>query len=610
MATFFSGIIGFIALGVVLVVLIIIFIYTRSRWKIAKADEALVITGGRKPMQIHKGGGAFVSPFRKHQFFSLGVMTVQSFNQETQTSTLVPIVVKWTAQVRPDTDSEGGLEKAIIGFSGMGNEDHISDSLTQTLDGEVRAVVATMTPEEVVTNKDDFAAKVKSGVSEQMENLGFTLVSLNIAEVSDNNGYYKNLAAKDREAQRQSAETLTAVANREVAVAQAAANQISESAMLDKDLAVAAKSRDVSVQKAAFKVEVDRAEKDAEYSGQLQTEDRRKELAARQGEVKVIEVQQAQAAALAQREVEITDADTARQRLQIESESIAKKVEIDAGAAANKLQIDTDAEAKAAKLKAEGAAEAVKAEAKGKADAQNLQTEADARKEREVGMAQAEVTRAQGTAAADATLAQGEAEAKALLLKAEALAASGETNLRVALAEIESKTRITIFTETGKAMASVGEKATIIDMGGTSGGGEGLLSRFMGDIPELMKRLDVKNEALNGAPVNSTVGSLIGSLLGRTPNSSSSDEDKESTKEPSETSVETPVSITAPSTTPVTVPETTADAAVATVEAAASIASSASDIVKDVTSVVPRVSKKSGRVPKNDQAYSEPLIGE
>jgi flotillin len=600
------GNIGIVATIAVIVVVIIVLIYVRTRYKIAKADEALVITGGKKSMQIHKGGGAFVSPFRKHQVFSLGVMTVQSFNQETQTSTLVPIVVKWTAQVRPDTDSEGGLEKAIIGFSGMGNEDHISDSLTQTLDGEVRAVVATMTPEEVVTNKDDFAAKVKSGVSEQMENLGFTLVSLNIAEVSDNNGYYKNLAAKDREAQRQSAETLTAVADREVAVAQAAANQISESAVLDKDLAVAAKSRDVAVQKAAFKVEVDRAEKDAEYSGQLQTEDRRKELAARQGEVKVIEVQQAQAAAIARREVEITDADTARQRLQIESESIAKKVEIDAGAAANKLQIDTDAEAKAAKLKAEGVAEAVKAEAKGRADAQNLQTEADARKEREVGLVQAEVTRAQGTAAADATLAQGEAEAKALLLKAEALAAHGETNLKVTLAEIESKTRITIFTETGKAMASVGEKATIIDMGGTSGGGEGLLSRFMGDIPELMKRLDVKNEALNGAPVNSTIGSLIGSLLGRTAVPSASEEGKEPVVAPVETSVAVAVADAIPAEPSVV----SGDAVAARMEAAASIVESASNIVNDVASVVPAGSGKSGRAHKGDQKHGEPSSNE
>lgn len=619
MAAFFGSIIGFIAIGIAVVLIVIVFIVTRSRWKIAKADQALVITGGSKGMQIHKGGGAFVSPFRKHQFFPLGVMTVESFNQETQTSTMIPIVVKWTAQVRPDTDSEGGLEKAIIGFSGMdGKDDHMSNSLTQTLDGEVRAIIATMTPEEVVAKKDDFGAKVKSGVSEQMENLGFTLVSLNIAEVSDSNGYYKNLAAKDREAQRQSAETLTAVANREVAVAQAAANQVSESATLDKDLAVAAKSRDVAVQKAAFKAETDSAEKDAEFSGQLRNEDRRKDLATRQGEVKVIEEQQAQAAAVAHREVELTDADTARQTLQIQAEATAKKVEIDAGAASKKLEIDTSAAAKATKLEAEGKADAAIASAKGVADAQNLTTEATANNEREVGLAQAQVISAKGAAEAEALLAKGKSEAEAQRLMAEALAANDGANLQVRIAEINRDTQVTVYTEVGKAMAHVGEKATFIDMGGSSSSGGGsLLSNVLGDLPELMKKLDVKNSALNGGPVTGTLGDLVSGFLGRTSNSSSSDDDKDAAKDvvtaptsetpvPKVVSAEASVPVVAPTPAQAEASGASTDAAVATVEAAASIVDSAREIVKDVTSVT---GKKSARSGKNDKAGTEPVVG-
>lgn len=576
------GLLGaFFWVPILFVLVVVGLFYTRSRYKIAKADEALVVTGGKKGPQVYKGGGAFVSPFRKHQFFPIGVMTVRSSDQETQSKTLVPVVVKWTAQLRPDTETEGALEKAIIGFSGMGNDEHISASLQQTLDGEIRAVVATMTPEEVVTNKESFAKQVMEGVTQQMQNLGFTLVSLNIAEVSDKNDYYRNLAAKDREVKRQDAETLTANANKEVAVAQAAANLISESATLDKDLAIAEKNRDVSLQKAGFKAETDIAEKDAEYAGQLRTEARRKELAASQGEVKVIEEQQAQAASIAHREVELSDAETAARKLEIDSSATAKKVEIDAAASAKKLEIDTSATAKAAKLEAEGKAEAVTAQAKGTADALNLTTDAEARKEREVGLAQAEVIRARGTAEAEAALAKGKSDAEAQRLMAEALAANDGANLKVTLAEIESKTKITIYTEAGKAMATVGEKATFIDMSGSASRGEGsLFENVLGGMPSLLKRLDVENTALNGEPLGGSLGALIAGILGR--------------KDQAVTPDETPVSPDPQGVAGAEVPVEAATNAART-EAADSVAKSASDVVTDVATVFPTTSKKSSR---------------
>ena len=501
---FISSLIGGAAWVVVVIIvialLVVVALYTRSRWKVAMADQALVITGNKKGLRIIPGGGGFVSPLQKHQFFPLGVMTVTSPDQQTQSKTLIPVVVKWTAQLRPDTENMAALESAVVGFIDRDTRE-IEDSLRQTLDGEVRAVVAQLTPQQVVTDKEDFSKRVADNVSARMTELGFKLISLNISEVNDKNGYFDNLSAADREDRRRTAQTITAEANKQIAVSQADADRVSTAAQLDKDEAIAEKTRDVEIKKAGFRAETDKAQKEASYAGQLAEQDREAELAARAGEVEVVKEQQRQAASVARREVEVTDAETAKRRVEIEAEAQARKTEVEAEAAAN-----------VATSRARGEADAAIQRARGEAESAKATTEANAEKVRQSGLAEAEVTRAKGEAEAESIRAKGDAEAEVQQKMAEALAANEGANLQIKLAEIERDTRITISDGVSKTMASVGEKATFIDMGGSSSGEGNLLSRVLGDIPELLKHLDVKSEALHGTSFGKLVGSTVGSV--------------------------------------------------------------------------------------------------
>lgn len=509
-----DAILNFLQAGfwVILVIVAVLssLIYIKMRYKIPKANQALVVTGAGKEMKVLPGRGAFITPRRSHEFFPLGTMTVRSDNQETQSITLVPVVVQWTAQIRADANTNGALVKAVRGFSGYSIDD-IKESLKQTLDGEVRAVVAKMTPEEVVRDKDGFSTQVKSGVSERMTELGFELVSLNIAEVTDNNRYYFNASAEDREGQRKRAENLRADADKEIAVEYARADELSKSAQQKRDIAVAEQERELQLRKSAIQVETDQAQADAEVAGQLRREERNKELAARRGEVQVIEEQQRNATAQARREVELTDAETARQRAVIEAEAAKQEDEINAEADAREAEISADATAKVAKLRAQGEADAAVARAQGEADALNRRADAEADKTRKTGLAEAEVVTAKGKAEADSIRARGEAEAEAQRRMAEALAANDEANLRVTLAEIDRDTTIKVYTTVGEAMARIGEHASFIDMGGSGSSSESdLLTRVLGNIPEMFKMLDVKSQALHGASFGSTLGNVLG----------------------------------------------------------------------------------------------------
>lgn len=491
---FMSGLVWLPIAIFILVIVIIGFIFVRARYKIADANQALVITGGKGDPKILVGGGAFVPPLRKGEFFDLGLKTVSSTNEATHTNTMIPVVVEWTAQLRADTskDENGelnlSLRNAILGFTNFSG--NIADSLQQSLEGEVRAVIATMTPEDLVRNKVNFTEQVNTNVRDSMAELGFKLVSLNIGKITDPFGYYENLAAKDREEKRREASNLKADADRAIAVRNAETNEASKAAEQKRDLALAEQERALKVRKAEIRAETGIAEADAEIAGQLQTELRGQELAARQGEVEVVRERQRQAAAIARREVIVTEAETTKQKSEIEADAEARKREIEA-----------EAEAEVARRKAQGEADAI-----------TRTTEARAKQVRETGFAEAEVAKAKGEADAAAILAKGTAEAETQRKMAEALAANEGANLRVTIAEIESRTRITVSTEMGKAMAEIGKNAKFIDMGGSSNKDGDLLTRVMGNVPELFSKLDVKSDALQGSSFGDALASFLSTV--------------------------------------------------------------------------------------------------
>lgn len=506
-----SSILG--VLGVVIVAVVVGFIIYRlvkARYKAARASEALVVSGGKKGPKILVSGGAWVSPFHKFEFFPLSALVVKSEGQSALTSTMVPVVVEWAATVVANTEDQSALRRAVTGFSGQ-NSSQIIDSLRPTLDGLVRSVVADMDPTALVIDKAGFTEKVAGQVEEKMGQLGFSVRSMVIGDITDKNGHYNDLAAEDREGKRRAARTLTAVANKEISVAEATNKQISESAQLDSDLLVAEKQREVTIRTASIKAETDQAQTDAEYAGQLRAQEREQELAVQRGKVRVVEVQQEQASAEARRQVELTDAETEKQRQAVEAEARKQQSEIAAAAEARRDEIAADAAANVAKRQATGEAEAAVTKAQGEADAINRTTEARARQVRETGLAEAEVAKAKGEAEAAAILARGKAEAEAQREMAEALAANNGANLQVTLAEIQRDTTVKIYTTVGEAMATLGEKATFIDMGGSGAKDGDLLTGILGRVPELLKQLDVKSEVLNGTTFGGSVGSLISS---------------------------------------------------------------------------------------------------
>ncbi len=473
-----------IPLGIGVVVLIALIIFLCSIYKVADIDKALIVTGGKEP-KIKVSGGSFVIPiFRKAQYFDLCMLTVTADRDEVKTKTAVPIIIDWTAQIRPDVNDMSRLKKAIMSFKERGQNGIIND-VRLTLTGAVRDIVASMTPEAVLMDKQTFTEKVKEIVSDEMVNMGMELVSLNIQDITDNNGYYDNMAAPDMQEKRKTAETTTAMVDQEVRTQKAAAEKTAKQNELASQLEIAEKERDNKLRLAEFRSQTDKAEADAAIAGELQKTVRQQEVAEQQGRVEVVRQEQANLAAQKEKDVIATKAEAEKQRKQIEAEAAANIKKIDAEA---QVQV-AEKEANAIKIKAEAEAERIRKE----------------------GSAEAEVAKMKGIAEAEAEKARLMAKAEGERALAEARASNEKVNFEIEKVKIETQARIEIATKTATIMAELGKNAQFVNIGGSSQGGQSdnaLLSTLAG-IPELMKILDTKNLALNGKSFNEELNGLV-----------------------------------------------------------------------------------------------------
>lgn len=493
--------------GIGVVVAIIIFLC--CIYRVADVDKALIITGGKEPV-IKVSGGSFVIPiFRKASYFDLCMLTVPTDGDEIKTKTSVPIIVDWTAQIRPNTKDLNILKKAIVSFKERGQKG-IIDDVKLTLMGSVRSVVASMTPEQVQNDKETFKEAIVESVSDELADMGLELVSLNIQDITDNYGYYDDIAAIDREEKRKEAEKVKATANQQIRQQNAESEKVAKQSELDTELQIAEKAKDNSLKKAEFKTETDKANADAAVAGRLQETIRLQEVAEQEGRVEVVRQEQANLAALKQKEVIKTVAEAEKVRAEIKAQEDAQVAIIDAEAKAKV----TEQEAKIAEINADARAKVVEKEAIGKAAAIEREATANANKIKLEGETEAEIIAKKGTAEAEAEKAILLAKAEGEKALAEARAGNDKVNFEIEKIKLETEARVQIATNMATIMAELGKNAEFVNIGGSaSGNGTGnVLIDTLSQLPILMKSLNVENNALNGQSINDEVNGLVKSI--------------------------------------------------------------------------------------------------
>ena len=171
-----------------------------SRYKTVSPDEAMIITGSRlgkknvssdevgRSIKIVRGGGAFILPiFQRQQRISLLSHKLDVTTPEVYTEQGVPILVDGVAIIKIGSSIED-IATAAEQFLGKPTEELRSEA-QEVLEGHLRAILGTMTVEEVYRNRDRFAQEVQSVAAKDLKKMGLSVVSFTIKDVRDKEGY-------------------------------------------------------------------------------------------------------------------------------------------------------------------------------------------------------------------------------------------------------------------------------------------------------------------------------------------------------------------------------------------------------------------------------------
>lgn len=382
----------FIIVVVAAVVVFVTIITLLSRFKRCPSDKILVVygkTGGTSARCIH-GGGAFIWPvIQDYAYLDLKPISIEAnlTNALSRQNIRVDVPCRFTIAISTEAENMNNAAERLLGLT----PEQIQELSKDILFGQLRLVIATMTIEEINSDRDKFLDNISKNVDTELKKIGLKLINVNVTDIRDESGYIealgKEAAAKAiNEAkvsvaeQEKIGETGKAMADRERDV------QIAETHR-DRDvkIAVTNKDKEVSIAVAAKDEAIGRAE--AQRDTRIKTSEanavavngeneakiniagsdalrREKEAEALRLAITAEKVQQAKAleeAYLAEQKAEsarsereratqvanvVVPAQIAKERLIIEAQADAERIRVNAKGEADAIFAKMDAEAR------------------------------------------------------------------------------------------------------------------------------------------------------------------------------------------------------------------------------------------------------------------------
>lgn len=299
------------------------------------------------------GGRAFVWPcIQKVQRISLSTMTLSIESPRVYSQQGVPISVTAIAQVKIDGRNSETLRAACEHFLGK-TEEEIAAVVRETLEGHQRAIMASMTVEDIYKQRKKFSKKVYEVASGDLSEMGFTVISYTTKDISDEEGYLKALGLQRTAQVKRDARIGEANAKKESMMQEAEAEEKQKAARCEADAEIARAQRNFELKKAAFDHEVLTKRAMSDKAAELQAALTKKEIMKEQMEVELIE-----------RQLQIQVQENESKRKEHELTATVKKV---ADAEKEKMELLAKAYAEKAKAESEAAAEAIREKSKAEA---------------------------------------------------------------------------------------------------------------------------------------------------------------------------------------------------------------------------------------------------
>ena len=451
-------------------IVLFIFLFSKQYRKVGP-NEVLIISGGRKKAVVDPdgtkkkvgyryrlGGGTFVWPLLETvDVLPIDVINLTIKTPEVLTHGGILIMAEASAQVKIGSD-EQSIHTAAQQFLGSGR-DGIREVAMTVLDGKMRAVIGTLSVENIYRGRHEFSEKVALAAEPEFAKLGLTLLSFALKEISDTQGYLDALGKPHIAAAKRDAAIAEAETEKESIIKSSEARKEGEVARLSSLAQIAKAQWENEAKKAQSQVEVNQKKAQADFAYELERFRLAREIKKEEARVTQVEKEEA---------IKIEELEITRRQKELEANVIKP-------ADARRYQIQTEAEAEGFRIEAE---------AKGKAEALRLAAHAEAEEMKKKGFA----------------------EADAMMKKAEAW----EKYNQAAILELYMNN----LPELARAVAEPLSKVDkIILLGGDKGTGA---SKITGQVAEVLAQMPDVVESLTGVDIKKFLREKLGTESDKT----------------------------------------------------------------------------------------------
>jgi flotillin len=264
-----------IVVGIIAFMLFIVFI--KANLIICKPNEVMIISGRRHKLpdgneigyRILKGGRGFKIPIIETvNRLPLTAIPIEITISKALCKGIIPINIDGRANIKIAGTEKDGLNNAIERFLGK-NLNEVALIAKQAIEGSLRGVLATVSPEEANSERTKLAERVVAETRNDLQNLGIVLDYFKIQNISDEQGYLEAIGRKKNADIIKNAKIAEATAESEARKINAEQKRIASVAEAEAEEVVIKANNKLAVRKADLNAETNRAEEKAKLAGDI-----------------------------------------------------------------------------------------------------------------------------------------------------------------------------------------------------------------------------------------------------------------------------------------------------------------------------------------------------
>jgi flotillin len=264
-------------IGLAIIVILVILAFIKANLRICHPNEILVFSGRKRRLKdgaevgyrIIKGGRGLKIPIIESVTrLPLNIIPIDLELTEALTNGVIPIKIQAMANVKIAGSEEEGLSNALERFLGKNISD-ISQVAKENIEGSLRGVLATLTPEEANSNRLEFSVRVTEEARNDLMRLGLVLDTFKIKHISDDQGYLEAVGRRKNAEVRRDARITEANAEAEARLVAAEAKKKGNVAEAVADMSIVEAENELRVKKADLATVANRAEARVKVAGDI-----------------------------------------------------------------------------------------------------------------------------------------------------------------------------------------------------------------------------------------------------------------------------------------------------------------------------------------------------